>query len=192
MNIDFITLTFFPENLTEILNKFKSVYEQKFVIKTINKKSVDNFYIQAYSSEDVKFILYSPKSNPNTTIMYANIADGYIRRVKKLSELYDQEYYNVVICTKNEERLDGYNFRYYSSTNCRVVLCYQDYQWIFYEEGTPLPFENVELYKSRLKKKRLNKEVILQYLKYLGWDLTDKNIWLTDKEIYEFIGIKGY
>ena len=85
--------------------------------------------------------------------------------------------------------MEAYHFHYYSSTKCRHILCYQDPQWVFYEDGAPLEFENVELYKLRLKKKRLNKEIILQYLNHLGWNLLDENFWRTENVVYEFVEI---
>ena len=145
------------------------------------------YYIQQYNAPDAQFILYAPQNNPHTTIMYANIMDGYVNLIKYVAKKCGMEYYNVSIYDGTSQMMEAYHFHYYSSTKCRHILCYQDPQWVFYEDGEPLEFENVELYKLRLKKKRLNKEIILQYLNHLGWNLLDENFWRTENVVYEFV-----
>ena len=81
--------------------------------------------------------------------------------------------------------MEAYHLHYYSKINVRNILCYRDPQWVFYEDGEPLEFENTELYKQRLKRKRFNKEIILKYVHY--WDIMDERFWRTDNAAYEFI-----
>jgi hypothetical protein len=47
-------------------------------------------------------------------------------------------------------------------------------------------FENISYYKQRIKKNRLNKSIIIEYLKSLGWDVNNEIFWLSSTELYEF------
>lgn len=50
----------------------------------------------------------------------------------------------------------------------RVVIAIKEEKWSFYEDGTPLLFEDVEFYKARRVRDRLNIDIITMYLKRLG------------------------
>lgn len=163
MDTNNITLTFFPYDIEYVKDKFiialGSEYNVRYVVD--NKGVAKGFYIQQHKASRVQFILYMPQSNSHTTIMYANIMDGYINLVKYVSKKCGMKFYNILISDGKSQMMEAYHFRHYSSGAIRHILCYRDPKWVFYEEGEPLEFENVELYKSRLKKKRLNKEIIL-------------------------------
>ncbi|MBO7577155.1 MAG: hypothetical protein J6T03_06790, partial [Bacteroidales bacterium] len=62
----------------------------------------------------------------------------------------------------------------------------------FYMSGNPLPFENEDYYSRRLKKDRINADIILEYKNALGWNMIDDSFWLSDKQAYyeirEFTG----
>lgn len=189
MDIHNITLTFFPFDIEYVKDKFISATGDEYKVRFIDghKGAINEYYIQQYNAPRVQFILYTPISCPHTTIMCANIMDGYINIVKYVSKKYGMKYYNVLISDGRSKWMEAYHFHYYSPLKTRHILCYQDPQWVFYEEGEPLEFENVELYKSRLKKNRLNKEILLQYLNCLGWNIMDENFWHTNNVIYEFV-----
>ena len=57
-------------------------------------------------------------------------------------------------------------------------MAYKEERWIFYEYGTPLVIENEKYYKNKLIKKRLNNDIIAEYLKKVG-----VNIWEIDHSI---------
>lgn len=189
MDIYNLTLTFFPYNLEYVKDKFISAIGAEYNVYHIDEYDglLNEYYIQLYNAPKVQFILFAPKCNPHTTIMYANIIDGYVNLIKYASEKCGMEYYNILISDGKSQMMEAYHFHYYSPSQVRHVLCYKDPQWVFYEEGEPLGVEQVENYKSRLKKKRLNKDIILQYLNHLGWDIMDENLWHTDNVIYEFV-----
>jgi hypothetical protein len=92
----------------------------------------------------------------------------------------------MLISNNDDSFLDAFHFFYYSDIYIRHILCYQDPRWTFYEDGTPLPFEDLERYKLRIKKQRLNKEVIIHYLRCAGWDIEDENFWKPQGPVYLF------
>ena len=184
-----VTLTFFPYDIEYVKDNFVSAIGTEYNMCHFDdyKGAINEYYIQQYNAPCTQFILYAPKSNPHTTIMYANIIDGYDKLINFVAKKCEMDYYKISIYDGTSQMMEAYHFHFYSSTKCRHILCYKDPQWVFYEEGNPLDFENVELYKLRLKKKRLNKEIILQYLNCLGWNMLNENFWCAENVVYEFM-----
>ena len=64
----------------------------------------------------------------------------------------------------------------------------------FFMSGNPLPFENDDYYSRRLKKDRINADIILEYMNALGWNMLDDSFWLSHKQAYyevrEFTGVQ--
>lgn len=52
----------------------------------------------------------------------------------------------------------------------RVVLALKEDRWTFFQDGDPLPFEDLSLYEKKRKKDRINMDVILKYIKEIGVD----------------------
>lgn len=189
MNINNITLTFFPVDINIVKNYFISAIGEQYSMRYIDNytESIRSYYNQQYDAPQVKFLLFSPKSNPHTTIMFANIIDGYVNLAKYISKKYDIEYYSISIFDDSQSQvMSSYHFHYYSKNRERHLLCYQDPKWVFFDEGEPLWFENTSYYKQRIKKNRLNKSIIIKYLKSLGWDVNNEIFWLSSTELYEF------
>ena len=189
MNIHGITLTFFPKEIEYVRENFVSVIGKEYSVHQINTQSMVlyEYYFQQYNAPQVSFILYAPQSKPQTTVLYANIIDGYVRLIEYVAKQCGMKYYSITISDGKSKCMEAYHLHYYSKINVRNILCYRDPQWVFYEDGEPLEFENTELYKQRLKRKRFNKEIILKYVHYLGWDIMDERFWRTDNAVYEFI-----
>ena len=194
MNINNITLTLFPIDINTIKKYFISVIGEQYSMRNIDNytKSIRNYYNQQYNAPQVEFLLFAPKSNPYTTIMFANIIDGYVNLVKYVSKQCDIEFYNISIFDGSQSQMmNSYHFHYYSKDRERHLLCYQDPKWVFFDEGEPLWFENTSYYKQHIKKNRLNKNIIIEYLESLGWDVNNESFWLPATELYEFSGGKS-
>ena len=161
-------------------NSFQVLYKKRDNGQT----DIYNLLTPQYLPNQIRFILFEPIGNPGTTICYTNMSNGWGEVFDGNSQSLGFKVYHCRIC---DEQMDAYHFACFDGLQKRYLLCYQDPQWVFYEEGEPLKFENVELYKSRLKKNRLNKEILLQYLNCLGWNIMDENFWHTNNVIYEFV-----
>lgn len=75
---------------------------------------------------------------------------------------------------------EGSYFQHFGKEGERVVYAINEYPWTFYEEGTPLPFEQLDRYKYRLKKDRLTEEMICDYMNALGYPIDDEKFFETD------------
>lgn len=66
----------------------------------------------------------------------------------------------------------------------RVVYAMKDPRWIFYQEGNPLPFENLDYYQNRYIKNRLNQAILLEYLEKLGFCILENDFWRSEKALF--------
>ena len=82
---------------------------------------------------------------------------------------------NIITCAlSNETETDNPFFKFYfSNSNLeeRLIQAYKEDRWIFYEEGKPLSFENLDYYKRRRIIDRLNNNIIKEYMIRLGIDI---------------------
>lgn len=181
-----LSLVFFKYTLNEFINTAKNLLSSDYQLFIHTKQSINLFKKQEVNPQNDNIIFYSPTYNPHTTIMYTNVADGHIQLARHFRKAYNMQFYYMLISSNDDISLDAFHFFYYSDKQTRHILCYQDPRWTFYEDGTPLPFEDLERYKLRIKKQRLNKEVILHYLRCAGWDIEDDNFWKPQGPVYLF------
>lgn len=61
------------------------------------------------------------------------------------------------------------------------MACKDEEGWHFAQEGPVQPFENPDYYVRRFKKDRVNREIIMEYMKKLGFMIARKGFWETNK-----------
>ena len=185
ISINNLTISLFNKDVESIKKLFYSFLGDEYEIRH-NNQLMTNYSNQLYNAPVVEFGIFSPCTNPQTSVLIANIMDGYVNLIKHISKQYNLDFYHVVISESSAQILESYQFHYYSNSQCRHILCYQDPQWVFYETGDVLPFENPNHYKQRIKKNRLNKGIIIGYLSSLGWNIEDDNFWIPVNGFYTF------
>lgn len=138
---------------------------------------------QETPKRNMKCILFQCNSCPGT-IQVSNISDGwftlsyYITRSLQTTSYIFSVSEDSIKCAKN-------SMTYIKNNNIeRVIYAMKDPKWVFYEEGRPLCFENLEFYKNKFIKKRLNKNIIKEYCSKLGLNIVSKEFWdVTGKRI---------
>lgn len=99
-----------------------------------------------------------------------------------------------VAISNNENIYAKYALYHYDKhSNQRVLQALRsDTRWEFYSDGPPLPFERLEYYRRRRVTERLNREIILEYLLALGWDIQDPRFWESERPAWyaEFVPTK--
>ena len=58
--------------------------------------------------------------------------------------------------------------------------------WEFFQKGEPQPFEENDLYDKRIIRQRLDQEIIVRYLRRVGWDIAKRSFWESDTEASYF------
>lgn len=129
-------------------------------------------------------IIWEPRNPQGTTIFRTTSEGCHSSLFNHLANL-DLECYLIRIC--NHKGYAAYDFERRKGDR-RSVRCIQYIQDSprseFYMEGEALPFENEDYYSRRLKKDRINADIILEYMNALGWNMLDDSFWLSNKQAY--------
>jgi hypothetical protein len=106
-------------------------------------------------------------ASENATIMFPNMQDGWntlfhvIANGLKMKACY-------MAIMDYRKLVDSSNYLIHiEDSQRRVVYALKENKWVFYEEGTPLSFENTVYYNAKLKRERLSKEVMFEYCERL-------------------------
>lgn len=114
-----------------------------------------------------KFCCWKSKIYPNQIFFISNYEDGLSNVCRAIQKHIKCSY---LMCALSNG-IDNPFFKFYSSdysANERSILAYKEDKWVFYEKGVPLFVENMDYYKNRLIKNRLNNTIIKEYLLKLG------------------------
>ena len=182
-----IALTIFNADIVQVKSALQRIpIFNQYQISSFylnNNESVLNYLIPEYVPIKIQMLLFNPQFADNITICYTNLVNGWPEIFEGYSETINIEMYD---CLINEEKYEAYHFYFFYKTIKRHILCYQDPRWVFYEDGEPLLFEKNELYKSKIKKQRLNKDIILHYLDCIGCNIEKKGFWQPSSEVLLF------
>lgn len=109
----------------------------------------------------------------NLIFFISNRRDGMSSLCQNLSRELGCKLYKFGI-SKGEETYYGCKLFYYNKgKDERVILAYMEDRWVFWQEGELLPFENPAYYSNRFIKKRLNYDILVEYLGKMGINLFD-------------------
>lgn len=180
---------FESDDILSVINLLREIFSKgkkdRKIICEIEDFNVKRFFNPTLSGVGNRlFCIWKIKSTPHRLFL---TSDGDFSTVCNAISLNLK--YNFVKCTMY--RHDDMVYPYYSFTysNCkenrRSIVVYKDPKWIFFEQGIPLPFEDLSLYQTRLVKNRLNNAIIIQYLSKLGIDF-----YSIDKDVTESYTIK--
>lgn len=109
----------------------------------------------------------------NLIFFMSNRRDGMSSLCQNLSRELGCKLYKFGI-SKGEEAYYGCTFFYCSKGEReRAILAYMEDRWVFWQRGELLPFENPAYYSNRFIKKRLNYDILVEYLGKMGINLFD-------------------
>jgi len=139
--------------------------------------------------------LWQP-TNTKGTVLFGNLQDGFASVTWILNRTYKFELTRIAVDFDIENNEPEYgmhhNFHHlYADGRERLVRVMWDDRWDFYEKGEPMPFEQIERYTERLRRKRLTNDMILDYVKAMGWDLRDPAFWTSERDAW-YISVKMY
>ena len=161
---------------------------RELFFKEYKSKIIEGFF--CLSNEPIPFDLYiEPQHDPNPKtysfwkdslhdryVFYmSNLIDGYLWPINFIHKHVHCNSYFCKMSNENDLFYLGYFFYVYSSDGAkRHIQAIQDEKrWEFYEDGNPLPFEDLALYNNRLVKKRINNDIIKMYISKLGIEFKD-------------------
>jgi hypothetical protein len=115
----------------------------------------------AGGSHPFELVIYTPESNPQSSVLITNRADGW----NSLSYLIAEQHRKLqaqMLSTQADTAYHKNRFQIWrDGKSCRiVVLIKDDDECVFYQKGHVEIFENIDVYKGTLKKNRLTRDVL--------------------------------
>lgn len=171
---DFSFTVFIGGNLSDFKDIINNIYKDeikndKFLIKE------DYFSIQDYidsipeKSKPRRFSFWKSSQHPSMIFFSSNSSDGCFTLCNVIHDKTGCSYISCSMHNGNGGYMAGYMFHYVDKNNKeRHVLAYKNPKWTFYQQGNPMPCEDTTLYDNRTIKKRLNNDIISNYLSKLG------------------------
>jgi len=130
---------------------------------------------------------FTPKKYPNISI-FLNPLSGGLAVPAFFSYKTGNELFRIRCVTPNYDCSTGsYIQEFHVEKNnavVRLVRVLEDGRMTFYEDGVPLPFENLSYYKKRSIVDRLSMEIVLHYMECSGFPLCDEELWLHNESVY--------
>lgn len=134
-----------------------------------------------------KILLWKPKGRSYCS-MVGSCLSNFFPQVRWIN----REYHVCVTgySAYNDKDYPFYDFFRYEPEGLRryVRTMKDDPRWEFYQEGEPFEFEDVSRYSRRLKRERLDRDMVIEYMRQMGYDLEDPSFYETD-ECYLVEGI---
>lgn len=175
--------------LQDIYNLIVELYHNQIVSGKAHFTS-ETFSIIRYCNpsasgcQDDIFTFWKDPNYVDFTFFVSNSIDGRYTLCNWLSNKINCDYLMCRMSSKNSSNYYPMNsFNYIKQGNLgteRCVLAYKDPKWTFFEKGEPANFENLQFYKNKYIKDRLNIDILKEYLlKYgvsfdkLGIDIQD-------------------
>ena len=163
-NMDVVLFSFFWTDIQTVKKYLAQNKEAVFSDDTDITPILDLQY--AYNANPLKATFYPIKND--CTIMFPNLQDGWFSLYKNIAKGLNSKSCYMTIMDDEKFAYPANSFRYYENGLERVVYTLKEDKWVFYEQGEPLSFENKDYYNARIKKKRLNKAIMLEYCESLG------------------------
>ena len=169
------------EKNEKVLNTIKELYHENTWKMNIEylKADLHKCLPLKVSPQYTKILLWRPKKQNGTVIFADSDILGIIYNLN-----FDITGIMLDLDLPGEDRyLPCYYFEHWDKDkNFRLVRVMCDPRWDFYEEGERFPFEQVEKYNERIKKKRLTNDMIKDYVTAMGWNIRDEGFFDSDQD----------
>ncbi len=177
-NIDIDTII---ENINISLKRF---FEGKVKCEKISKNQIDsNIKHSRLGNHNYFSFVYC---NKNKKIIYIdNTGESYYSLIWNICTDNDVEGVHLKISSQTCE-YPGYMMHYFNKMKERSILCYKEDKWVFFDKGEIQSFENTTYYSNKQKKKRFNKDIIVEYCKALDFNIEDDDFWEPVGDVYKF------
>ena len=155
------------KDINDIFDEFEYLRKTKAKRISMNEYSYKAFF-------------FNPSIKPDKVIMISSLEDGWYTLCNVISNSLKSGFYLFTLSADGVS--DPQNAFHYVNkaegiSTERVVYSMKDGKWVFFEKGEPLQFENLENYKQKIIKKRLTKEILIDYCKEIELPIEQENFW---------------
>ncbi|WP_298142744.1 hypothetical protein [Flavobacterium sp.] len=130
-----------------------------------------------------KILIWTPINNPNMTALFVNLQDAYNSLIHVWNDKFEKRAItlrlsNDKICTYPHHEICIKT----SDKNERVVYSHFESKWEFFDFGPIQDFENVDYYKAKRIKDRINNDIINSYMGKLGLEIWTDDFYKSNKD----------
>ena len=179
--LDSFYITIINSPLEDILNFIKNddfTKNREFKYKTIN---IDNFFKNNISLNPTSKLLIFE----SITFLGKSIAlGGWITLINYFCKKQNKDNYFIEFNTDKSPIQRNCFFKFEKDDQSRIIqnIINEKEKWEFFSKGKPLKFEKTEYYRRKEIKNRLNKDILIEYSKNIGFDLLDELSFVTNKK----------
>jgi len=124
-----------------------------------------------------KLLLWRPLNRQDGTALIANVVDAVQMRLRALSSEYGRDCFRGLF-SGDHDYLPECCFEFFGAQGQhRLLEVFNDGRWEFRSESKPLSFEDVSQYGNTRIKERLTPSIVAEYLRSVGWDVSDEAFW---------------
>lgn len=178
MDYDFNTLATIVKNCYK-----KAIMNGRVHISNMTLHIEDYFNPNGGNMENC--VWWESKLYPNMTFFTSKQEDGLLSLCYMLRKYLQCPMLQCAVTTNSNAPVPMSKFYYFTNVQERIIMAYKEDRWVFFQSGTPLSIEDIELYKNRFVKKRINYSIIKEYLKRLNINLLD-----IDKDVINCMQLK--
>jgi hypothetical protein len=152
----------------------------------IGKKYFGSMYLQPIKGT-AKGLFYNPDIAPNLTIVLGNGQGAWGSLSNNISANLLINNIQITINSENSDNLINELVLFNGQKAIREIqgLLGDDDKMEFLQSGIPLWFENIDYYKKRKIKDRINKAILIEYAYKLGIDLASNDLFKANgKSLY--------
>ena len=164
---DFSEIAIFCDAIKEV---FKEDFEVGTASLRTNGFEIEKYFNPSIGGEmDEECGFWKTRLYPNKIFFTASIIDGWYTLCNVLHRRLHCNF--VQYKFSNVKDYPAYHLHYVGADGGeRHILAYKDPRWVFYDVGNPLDYEDLNQYKNRLVRDRLNNKILIEYMKRVGVD----------------------
>jgi len=163
----------------------KQDYEYRITYENIDVESFyfQNMYLQPIKGT-AKGLFFNPETKPKVTLVLGNGRGCWGTLCNNICSNLSVDQTQITINDENTDNLINQIVIREGKKTIRVVqmLLGDNDKMEFLQVGNPLWFENVEYYKKRRIKDRINKNILIEYANKIGIDLTSSDLFKTSQK----------
>lgn len=136
--------------------------------------NIENYFNPKYGKNMEDFVFWENGLYKDMIFFVSKQVDGLYSLCHVLREKFQCAMLQCCLSNQASEYNPMYRFHFTNmSGEERIVMAYKEDKWVFFQSGIPLGIENIELYKNRMIKNRINNSIIKEYLLKLNINILD-------------------
>lgn len=182
----FLSFTVLAEPLDVTTSAVAAIFKQfqlrKPMLRSEEPLSLERIYVGSPpmgGAHPHNVVLYAPKSDVGSTVVIANLQDGWSSLSHVLAKRLGAKQVQVTATSQGAEYPAVFFHAWLDGAERRVMCMRDSHAWVFHAQGAALPFEEVVTYAARRTSNRLTREMVLRYVEALGWNAVDTEFWET-------------